>query len=711
MPLTLGTLGHGAAAIAWLALTVLLVASRQRGRHGALLILASALSLGWAANGLLARGAASPGHVGTALLELAWILAWGFFVHALIRLGRHALPDPASEADPAANEVFPSPLDGWRYPLLALALLVAFGALWTLAAAGGVAPETYLVGFAALLMIAALAALVLVEELYRHTVPERRYAIRYLCTGLGLLFAFDFLVFTDTLLFRRLAPALWESRAFVHALVVPLLALSIARSSDWALRLHVSRNAATGSAVVLGAGIYLLVTALVGTLIGRSGVSGAEVLAATVVLIALGGLAVLGLSARLRAQVRVLVSKHLFSYKYDYRREWLKFTDTLARDPDEAPAAILEGLTAIVESEAGALWGKRGDGYELIERRGFGGLDALDPALFASLERFLRSSGWLIDLDELRAHPERYEGLELPAAIADNTTLWLIVPLPFRDEIVGFALIARSRLVKRVNWEDRDLLKTAGHQAAVLLAQRRANEALTEARQFEAYSKLSAYIVHDLKNILGQQSLIVSNAAKHKHKPAFVDDAIETIENSVTRMHALLEQLRLERDDAREAPLELAALVADAAEAQRRRPPAPTVEIVTENLSVRANRAKMVRVFGHLIQNAQEATSASGHVSVRVLGGEGRARIEVADDGHGMDERFLRTRLFRPFESTKGLTGMGIGIFESREYVRSLGGDITVASAVGRGTTFTVVLPLAGERAADATATAAEPGE
>src|SRR5690606_25695918 len=99
-------------------------------------------------------------------------------------------------------------------------------------------------------------------------------------------------------------------------------------------------------------------------------------------------------------------------------------------------------------------------------------------------------------------------------------------------------------------------------------------------------------------------------------------------------------------------------------------------------------------VFNHLLQNAQEATPPQGTITVRLACGRGRVRIDIEDTGRGMDDSFIRDRLFRPFESTKGLTGMGIGAFESREYIRQLGGDITVASTPGTGSVFHVTLPL-----------------
>jgi signal transduction histidine kinase len=110
-------------------------------------------------------------------------------------------------------------------------------------------------------------------------------------------------------------------------------------------------------------------------------------------------------------------------------------------------------------------------------------------------------------------------------------------------------------------------------------------------------------------------------------------------------------------------------------------------------MRVKAEREKLVRVVGHLVQNAIEATPYTGKVSVTLARADAWAVLKVEDTGAGMDADFIRERLFRPFASTKG-TGMGIGAYECKEYVQELNGTIQVASIPGRGTQFSVRLPL-----------------
>jgi putative PEP-CTERM system histidine kinase len=112
-----------------------------------------------------------------------------------------------------------------------------------------------------------------------------------------------------------------------------------------------------------------------------------------------------------------------------------------------------------------------------------------------------------------------------------------------------------------------------------------------------------------------------------------------------------------------------------------------------QRLATRGLEERLERVLGHLVQNALDATPADGRVWLAVRRYSGQVEVEVGDTGAGMSEEFVRSRLFRPFSTTKK-TGMGIGSFESMQYIRELGGTIDVDSALGRGTRIIVRLPL-----------------
>jgi putative PEP-CTERM system histidine kinase len=224
--------------------------------------------------------------------------------------------------------------------------------------------------------------------------------------------------------------------------------------------------------------------------------------------------------------------------------------------------------------------------------------------------------------------------------------------------------------------------------------QAEASDALARAKQFESFNKLSAFVVHDLKNLVAQLSLLLRNAQRHKHNPAFQHDMLETIESSVTKMNRILMQLRSGGLPVEQpGPVELHRIVRRAVASKQMYRPQPTVEIVDQTLCVAANSERLERVVGHLIQNAVEATPPEGKVNVTVRREGAKALIEVRDSGKGMSEQFMRDGLFKPFESTKP-SGMGIGTYESREYIKELGGKMDVASTPGKGATFLIALPV-----------------
>ena len=247
-----------------------------------------------------------------------------------------------------------------------------------------------------------------------------------------------------------------------------------------------------------------------------------------------------------------------------------------------------------------------------------------------------------------------------------------------------------------LTFEDRDLLKTAARHVATHLAQHDSERRLAEGREFAAFSKLSAFMMHDLKNAVAQLELIVTNAERHKHNPAFIDDVIETVEGTARRISRLVDSLGQRQVTEDAEPIDLTDLVRSAVDAASAQQPHPRMSLDGCAPRVLAGRERLRNVLEHVIRNAQEATTATGHVDVSLRSLDGCAIIEVRDDGAGMTPEFLRDRLFRPFDSTKGSKGMGIGAYQAREYVQSLQGSIDVESDPGRGTRFRISLPLAG---------------
>lgn len=547
------------------------------------------------------------------------------------------------------------------------------------------------------LLALAIFGLVLVEQLYRNTTDDSRWQIKPLAIALIAAFGFDLYAHSLTVLFGRLDDDAFSVRGFAHALVLPLVLLTLYRGRKRPLRITLSQSAAFQTTSLLFAGGYLLLAAAAGYYVRYLGGSWGGALQIALLFAASLLLLVLMLSGSLRARLKVLIGKHFFRYRYDYREEWLKFTRTLStgESAQQVGLQVIRGLADMVESPAGSLWLKDGDRQEFAQfaRWNMPVCEARESAEGA-LVRFLEKSGWVINLEEYRHRPSRYQNLELPLWLTHTANAWLVVPLALPSGIVGFVVLATARAPVDINWEVNDLLRTAGRQAASFLAQIQATEALLEARKFEAFNKMSAFVVHDLKNIVTQLSLLLKNAERHANNPEFQRDMLETVGHAVERMKQLMMQLRegSRPSSSGRVGVDLEAVARRIQKAKA--PQQPAVELTVRSpVFARADEARIERVIGHLVQNALEATPANGRVWIDI-GREGsQAVIEVGDTGRGMSEEFIRERLFKPFHTTKH-SGMGIGAYESRQYIQELGGDIRVESKENVGTRFVITLPL-----------------
>ncbi|MFN2349418.1 MAG: XrtA/PEP-CTERM system histidine kinase PrsK [Thioalkalivibrio sp.] len=673
---TIGAVGYGVAVAAFLVLTAVLAIGWQGRIQGSLLVSAAVISAVWAA--VMAWGGATGGLWPSLLLfmDLVRDAAWLSFLWFILWAGYAA-----------AGSIRLGVLRGLAVVLLGV--VIAQGALIMLV------PLALAIQWVlALKVLLVIAALVLVEQLYRSTAPDKRWSVKYLCLGLGALFLYDFFLYSDALLFLGISGILWDARGYINALVVPLIAVSAARNPQWSLDVYVSRGVVLHGTTFMVAGAYLLVMAAAGYYLRSFGGEWGAVLQ-TVFLFAAGLLLVaLLVSGQLRARLKVFLSKHFFNYRYDYREEWLRFIHTLARSDEALPERVIRAIGGIVESPGGQLWLLEGTRrYVAGARLNWPERELPVESSGDALAIYLRNTGWVIDLDEYRREPDRYDGLQLPEWVLKESRLWLIVPLLHEETLLGFVVLGHSRAGHSINWEDRDLLKTAGRQAASHLAQMQALQALAEARQFEAFNRLSAYVIHDLKNLIAQLSLVVSNARRHGDNPAFLKDAIATVDNAVNRMNRLMQQLRSGARVAGAEPVDLAELAAEAVANCAVREPIPSLTSPSEPLPVLADRDRLLSVLNHLIQNAQEATPSHGQVELSGWRDRESVYLEVADTGSGMDVVFIRERLFRPFDTTKGLTGMGIGVYESREFLRALGGELDVRSEPGQGSCFRLTLP------------------
>lgn len=544
-----------------------------------------------------------------------------------------------------------------------------------------------------------IIGLILIEQVYRNADPGQRWINKFACLSLGAMFMTDFIVYSKSLLFVKLDEALWDSRGFINALIVPLLAVSIRRYQADATRINLSRQVVFHTTVLFGIGLYLILMSVSGFYIRNYGGNWGELAQIIFVFLAILLLATTFLSGKAKALAKVYFNKHFIHLRYDYRDEWVKLSKAIAMldSLGELSGFIIKTMSNLVDSSGGGLWLKNEEGdFYLSEESNLGFIPLKLIKSDQSLVQFLIAKRWVIDFVEYVNDPEIYDEVDLSQWHGKEKNIWLIIPLFRQNELEAFVVLTQARVARRLNWEDHDLLKTAGMQLANALALSRASDALTKSRQFEAYNRFSAYLVHDLKNLVAQISLIIKNAEAHKHNPEFIDDAISTLENVVNKIDHLLGQLKRGNVKSEDGVVfNLADIISDVAIQQAGNRPALEIAASHDKVCILGDKERMTAILGHLVQNAQDATDDNGWVKLELSKEGQQGIIKIMDNGCGMDEKFIAERLFKPFDTTKGNAGMGIGVYEARDCIVKHGGDFAVDSAPGKGSVFTIKLPLA----------------
>jgi putative PEP-CTERM system histidine kinase len=549
-------------------------------------------------------------------------------------------------------------------------------------------------------LLLAFAGLVATEQAMRNASLEHAAFVRLCAIGIGGQLAFDLFLFSQAQLLGAVDPGAWALRGAVAALLLIPFAVGVWRMPVTEPRVFVSRHVVFYTSAFVAVGAYLCLMALGGYYVREHGGDWGNALQVAFLCGAVAILALLLLSESPLRRLRVFISTHFYRNKYDYRIEWLRFVQTLssADEPDLHRTAV-RAVAQIFGSPGGILMVREegADRYTLRATwpESYGGeIEHSAIGDGESLPRFLRERQWVIDLREYHREPELYGRLDLPRWLDPGGQWRVITPLLVGSELHGFLVLRSPPEPFSMNFEDRDLLKTVGRNVAVQLAQHHADEKLAQSRQFDAYNRFAAFVMHDLKNSVAQLQLLVANAARHRNNPVFFEDAIGTIQNTSERMTRLIEQLQSRDMHGTARQLDITAVARAAVARSAAREPKVVLRAGEQALPVNADPERLGAVIDHVIRNAQEATPTNAEIALRIEAVGEEAHLHVIDEGAGMDAEFVSQRLFRPFDSTKGSKGMGIGAYQVREYARSLGGDVDVQSTPGKGTDFCIRLPL-----------------
>ncbi len=612
----------------------------------------------------------------------------------------------------------------------AAAMLYVIGITFFEGAMGDLLPTPLVrAGFIAQVLVAVIG-LLLIENLFRNSGRDARWALKYLCFGLGGMFVYDFFVYAEAALFARIDPTLYAARGIIDAMAAPPVIIAAARSRKWPIDLHVSRRLVFHSATLLGAGVYLIVMSIAGYYLKVFDSTWGGLAQTVFISAAVLGLVAVLASGSAQARVRDFVNQNFFNYRYDYRQEWLRFIAVFSDSLTEMSIAerIVRGLANIVESTGGAAWVLReeDEAYHRVATWNMGDTQLPSVAVNDPFVQRLAGTRSLIDVKSrsIAGHDEPdAEPLVLPAWLADHMRAWLVLALIHSAGLPGFVVLALPRAARKLDWEAIELLTTAGQQAASYIAEENAARSLSRARRFEDFNRQFAFVVHDIKNLTGQMTLILKNAERHGNNPEFQRDVMATVRDSVLRMTQLLDQLRANKQasaaTATATPtIDVRQLMEKLAADWRLQIPGLRVDAPSGAVPVLATQERLTAVLNHLIQNAADAAGNDGLVSLTLAKRAGQdgdeaaapqwAEIVVADNGPGMDASFIVDKLFQPLDSTK-TAGFGIGAYQCRQQVREMGGRLLVDSALGAGTRMIVRLPLVVDRVTSSRAEAPAP--
>ena len=555
--------------------------------------------------------------------------------------------------------------------------------------------EPTLAATAVLLRITAAAGLlVLVHNLYGQADTASRSGIAMAMLALVATWGYDLNLYTLAYLDPASSIGLADWRGIMTLLTAPLFAIGAGRADGWRIRL--SHAATFQSLSLLAICAYFATMTILATALRGTGFDWSRpILMAMLAAMTVAAMVLLP-SHRARGWAKVKLAKHLFEHRYDYRTEWLRFADTIGRSgSDVAPLGerLVKAFSDILDSPGGlllvaddqgqieqaAVWNWNGAGFTP---------DGLDQKRWAELEGEPR----ILDFDALRRGDQR-GGSALPVPPwLDDDNAWCGVPLVHGGRLIGLVMLISPEFRRGLDWEDFDLLKTAGRQAASSLAEAHGQQALAQAQRFDEFNRRFAFILHDVKNLVSQLSLVARNAERHADNPEFRTDMIATLRSSVGKMTDLLARLTPASDQrpAKLEPTQLRPLVAALVAARR-----ASHDITLSgdgNQWVFADPLLLKQAIDHLLQNAVDASAPSQGVTVRMGGDGNEVTIAIVDQGPGMDSDFIRTRLFQPFASTKD-GGFGVGAFEARSLVAAMGGRLSVDSRPGKGSRFTIHLP------------------
>lgn len=532
----------------------------------------------------------------------------------------------------------------------------------------------------------------------------------HLLFGIVFIIGVEFFIYCDSLFSSKLTVEHIKWRMVCVLFALPLIYKGINNLKRTPLKFSLSRPLAFHGSIMVIVGSYLLAISLLSTLSSYFSYQWDH----TSKTILFAGLAFpaayILLSNRIRSEVRVWVNKHLFAGQFDYRRTWLELLDTF--DPtlssEDAVQCGLKAILNVLDHTRGAFFTYN---HESGVAKSIGKVNMdISEGAEVEIERILfqmndSKEHWIVDINELEKTPSAYSMLSCSApALNEDGVLWLI-PVTKNSTIVGAVAIGRENHSHwELSWETRDFLNALTQHLHRYYEAQISQQKLNESAQLLAFSQMSAFVTHDLKNVYAQLNMITKNAEHHQDNPEFVKDVFDDLNGMEKRMKKMLEHLTDKKRDHRKRETEtfsvlpiIKSILNNPASKKLNIPP-NLVLPREDNVLVYGDAQRFENVLLHLVENAQQACAKKDFPEVTLICkcSQKNVIISVADNGVGMDENFIKERLFKPFDTTKGNSGMGLGVYDAKTFAEDHNGSLTVDSEVNKGTLISLTIPRSG---------------
>ncbi|MCK5503978.1 MAG: PEP-CTERM system histidine kinase PrsK [Thermodesulfovibrionia bacterium] len=546
--------------------------------------------------------------------------------------------------------------------------------------------------FNLLLLLYSIVSIIYLESTLKISSGISRWNIKYTLVGVGGVLAINIFYYSHAMLYRSINMNLLPVKTGVTLISILMIGFALLRHRMMDVEVEISRKIFYRSISIFIIGFYLLGLGVLGEgmryfgpEVGRNittflGFAGAILILAVI------------LSEQLRRKVMVFINKNFYSQKYDYREQWLKFSQliSLKHSFEELLSSITEGFKDAVGVRGAAVWLKeKKNGKYVCVKALYTDMVKTQPN--RDLVQFLKNRKWVLNIHDIKCR----EIVAGNSGFIESAMACLIVPLIKVDELIGFIVLRDGLAGNEYNYEDYDLLKTLASQATTAILNARLSEELLEAKEMEAVGRLSSFIIHDLKNAASMLTMISQNAEEHIDNPEFQRDAIRSVSSTSGKIKDIIEKLK---NLPKKPHLDIE--YSDLGECVK-----AAVEEMDLNGSVRLSykevgsvqtefdKEEISKVVINLIMNAFDVTDKHGEVRINVGEEKGMAFVKVSDNGCGMSPEFIEKRLFRPFQTTKK-KGLGIGLYQCKSVVEAHSGSLKVDSQEGKGTDFFIYLPM-----------------